>query len=164
MCKKSAFNIVIIMTLASCANQGRLPVQDNSTPNEKSIALVASVPPDSPDPMSLSCIQIRRTGCSSPEDGETHVRWARKYFELGDYGQAIVFADEALKRVPDNIDALSIMAVSALRVSKYAMDSIKPVLPRKRGRVSESKAIAELLRAVIGEQKLVPDARKDLTR
>lgn len=162
MCKMSALNVIMIMTLASCANQRRLPVQDNSMPHQKSIASAASVSPDSH--YFTSCLQIQRTTCSSPEDDSTHIRWARKSFELGDYGQAIVFADDALKRAPDNIDALSIMAVSALRVSKYAMDSLQPVLPRRLGKVSESKAIAELLRAVVGEQKLVPDARKELTR
>jgi len=162
MSNMSALAVTILMTLASCADQSQLPIDGGRVLHRKSIASADSSQHE-PD-HSVSCIQLQGATSSLSEDAATYIRWARTSFELGDYGQAIVWADEAVKLTPENKDALSIMAVSALRVSKYAMDGLKPALSRKRGKVSEAKAIAELLRNVVGEKKLVPDARKDLTR
>jgi hypothetical protein len=79
-------------------------------------------------------------------------------YEAGDYGQAIVNAQQALHRDPDDMVAHSVAAVSGLRVASTALAD----LTRKHnlaGTVrSEAQDLAKLLRASLGEGVLVPEA------
>ena len=91
-----------------------------------------------------------------PADKTPWVRMAQIRYDADDYGQAIVLAQQALQRDSDDMVAHSVAAVSGLRVASKALAD----LTRKHnlsGTIrSEAQDLAKLLRASLGEEKLVP--------
>lgn len=90
-----------------------------------------------------------------PADKTPWVRMAQIRYEAGEYGPAIVLAQQALQRDSDDVLAHSVAAVSGLRVASKALAD----LTRKHnlsGTVrSEAQDLAKLLRASLGEEVLV---------
>ncbi|HEY0490452.1 MAG TPA: tetratricopeptide repeat protein [Telluria sp.] len=90
-----------------------------------------------------------------PADKRPWVRMAQIRYEAGEYGPAIVLAQQALQRDSDDVLAHSVAAVSGLRVASKALAD----LTRKHnlsGTVrSEAQDLAKLLRASLGEEVLV---------
>lgn len=101
---------------------------------------------------------LQGAALAHPADKGPWVRMAEICYEAGDYGQAIVNAQQALHRDPDDMVAHSVAAVSGLRVASTALAD----LTRKHnlaGTVrSEAQDLAKLLRASLGEGVLVPGA------
>jgi hypothetical protein len=91
-----------------------------------------------------------------PADKTPWLRMAQMRFDARNYGQAIIDAQQALERDPDDTLAHSIAAVSGLRVSSKALGE----LTRKNGDVkTEAQELAKLLRTTVGVEDLVPKAK-----
>ena len=91
-----------------------------------------------------------------PTDKTPWVRMAQMRFDANDYGQAIVHAQEALERDPDDTLAHSIAAVSGLRVSSKALGDLTRKNKLNGDVKSQAQDLAKLLRASLGEEVLVP--------
>src|SRR5450830_52901 len=97
--------------------------------------------------------------CHDPAQG----RWqqmAQMKFDRGQYGDAIGHALEALERDPDDKVANSIVAVSGLRLSGKALADLSRQNNLNGSLRSKAQELAKLLRASIGEDVLVPPARR----
>jgi len=91
-----------------------------------------------------------------PTRKEPWLKQAQMSFDVGNYGQAIVDAQEALQRDPVDRIAQGIVAVSGLRVSANALADMvrRDGVP---GTVrDEAAVIAKSLRESLGESVLVP--------
>ncbi|MEW6373563.1 MAG: tetratricopeptide repeat protein [Pseudomonadota bacterium] len=95
-----------------------------------------------------------------PTDKTPWLRMAQMRFDANDYGEAIVNAQEALERDPDDTLAHSIAAVSGLRVSSEALADLSRMNKINSDVKSEAQDLAKLLRASLGEEVLVPGAVK----
>ena len=155
MPNQTSLSIIFLLSLVSCANNERLRSHATTDETTKSTACTGVAPGDSRS--DAAYMDLQYAASSLPDDKTLLVRLARKSFESKNYGQAIVYADAARKQDPTNRELISIAAVSALRVSSKALGELKLGLGREKSKVSEAKALANLLRATLGEEKLVPD-------
>jgi len=105
-------------------------------------------------------ILLQRGGSSYPADKAPWLQMAQMKFDRGQYGDAIGHALEALERDPDDKVANSIVAVSGLRLSGKALADLSRQNNLNGSLRSEAQDLAKLLRASIGEDVLVPPARR----
>ncbi len=93
-----------------------------------------------------------------PTDKAPWTNIAQTKFEAGQYGEAIVSAQEILVRDPNDKLANSIIATSGLRLATRSLGE----LSRQNGLVgplrTESQDLAKLLRETLGENNLFSDA------
>lgn len=105
-------------------------------------------------------ILLKGGGTSYPADKAPWLQMAQMKFDRGQYGDAIGDALEALERDPDDKVANSIVAVSGLRLSGKALADLSRQNNLNGSLRSEAQELAKLLRASIGEEVLVPPARR----
>jgi tetratricopeptide (TPR) repeat protein len=86
-----------------------------------------------------------------------YTQTAYSYFERGNYGKAITYANEALKRDPDDSLAISIVAVAGLRVSSNALSELKRINNLSLGSKQEAKVLVKIMRMRLDEKVLVPN-------
>jgi tetratricopeptide (TPR) repeat protein len=92
-----------------------------------------------------------------PASKEPWTKLAEDYFEAGNYGNAILAAQEVIQRDPQDGVATSVLAVSGLRVSAAALKSMHDQNSKLSGGTrSEAQALAKTLRTALGETELVP--------
>ena len=93
-----------------------------------------------------------------PQSKEPWVQIAQSYFDAHRYGEAIVAAGEVQKRDANDQVALSIAAVSGLRVATESLSVLKDKGGNLGKAMSRSDAdrIVRLLRGTTGESVLVP--------
>lgn len=84
------------------------------------------------------------------------LKLAEDYFESADYGNAILAAQEVLLRDSSDSVAASVLAVSGLRVSASALQTLRAQNRIAGGTRSEAQTMARTLREVLGESVLVP--------
>lgn len=99
--------------------------------------------------------QLKET-VATRDDTKSWAAIARFYFENERYSKAIVYAEESLKRHPGNVEAGSIVAVSGLRVSAAAIDSLRRHRLQETGAATDERAVTEILRSTLKEEALVP--------
>jgi len=99
---------------------------------------------------------LKGASLAFPADKTPWVRMAQMRFDSNDYGEAIVHAQEALARDPDDLLANSIAAVSGLRVSSKALGDLTRKAKLSGDVKSEAQDLAKLLRTSLGEDVLVP--------
>ena len=83
---------------------------------------------------------------------------AQTRYDAGQYGEAIVNAQEVLVRDPNDRLANSIIAISGLRLSTRALADLSRQNNLSGSIRTESQDLAKLLRESLGEQVLVPPA------
>lgn len=93
---------------------------------------------------------------TNPARKEPWVRMAKAYFDAGNYGQAIVSADEALHRDAADRTAKSILAVSGLRVATRSLAELRNDVELRGSARSDAVGLAKMLRETLGEDVLVP--------
>jgi hypothetical protein len=93
-----------------------------------------------------------------PLHAEPWVRLASLHFDAGEYGHAIVSADEALQRDPASQLAKSIRAVSGLRVATSSLVDLRAEAPLTGSTRADATRLAIVLRGTLGEEVLVPEA------
>lgn len=99
---------------------------------------------------------LRQIAATAPERTEPWSRLARLYFDAGDYGSAIVAADEVLKRMPGDKQALSLRAVGGLRVATSALVALQGDAEMTGSARTDAGKLAKVLRESLGEEVLVP--------
>lgn len=91
-----------------------------------------------------------------PASKEPWLKLAEDHFEAADYGNAILAAQEVMLRDANDNVAASILAVSGLRVSASALQSIRSQNRIAGDTRTEAETMARTLRDVLGESVLVP--------
>jgi len=99
---------------------------------------------------------LRKAGSAFPTDKTPWVRMAQMHFDSTNYGAAIVDAQEALQRDPDDTLAHSIVAVSGLRVTSGALADLSKKNNLTGNVRTEAQDLAKLLRRSLNETDLVP--------
>ena len=103
---------------------------------------------------------LEKGGSAYPADKAPWLQMAQMKFDRGQYGDAISHALEAIERDPDDKVANSIVAVSGLRLSGKALADLSRQNNLNGSLRSEAQELAKLLRASIGEDVLVPPAKR----
>jgi tetratricopeptide (TPR) repeat protein len=98
----------------------------------------------------------RQAASAYPADKEPWIKIAQTRFDAGQYGEAIVNAEEIKVRDPNDQLANSIIAISGLRLSTRALAALRSQNNLSGSLRTESQDLAKLLRESLGEQVLVP--------
>lgn len=91
-----------------------------------------------------------------PTDKRPWLRLAQSYFDSGDYGNAVLAAQEVVQRDPADNTAQGLLAVSGLRISTAALSALRNHDNLTTSTRTEAEDMARNLRAVLGETVLVP--------
>ena len=102
----------------------------------------------------------KETAEAYPADKQPWVNIAQSRYDAGQYGEAIVSAQEILVRDPSDQLANSIIAISGLRLSTRALADLSRQNNLSGSIRTESQDLAKLLRESLGETVLVPPAEK----
>jgi len=105
-------------------------------------------------------VLLKGGGTAYPSDKAPWLQMAQMKFDRAHYGDAIVDALEVLERDPDDKVANSIVAVSGLRLSGKALADLSRQNNLNGSLRSEAQELAKLLRASIGEEVLLPSAKR----
>jgi len=100
----------------------------------------------------------RQAATAYPADKDPWSKIAQTRFEAGQYGEAIVNAEEIKVRDPNDQHANSIIAISGLRLATRALADLRSQNNLSGSLRTESQDLAKLLRESLGEQVLVPPA------
>ncbi len=100
----------------------------------------------------------KETAQAFPADKAPWVNIAQSRYDAGQYGEAIVSAQEILVRDPSDQLANSIIAISGLRLSTRALADLSRQNNLAGSIRTESQDLAKLLRESLGETVLVPPA------
>ncbi len=92
----------------------------------------------------------------APADKTPWTHIAQTRYESGQYGDAILAAQEVLVRDPNDKLANSIIAISGLRLSTRALGDLSRQNNLSGSLRTESQDLAKLLRESLGETVLVP--------
>ncbi len=111
-----------------------------------------------------------------PVAEEPWQKLAESYFNAGDYGNAILASQEVMQRDPQDPVAASVQAISGLRLSTQALNTLRDQAEAQRAKAGgaagkpltnasiivaarlEAEALTRQLREVLGEPALVPQA------
>ena len=100
----------------------------------------------------------QQTAKAYPADKTPWVNIAQTRYDAGQYGEAIVNAQEILVRDPNDKLANSIIAISGLRLSTRALGDLSRQNNLTGTLRTESQDLAKLLRESLGETVLFPVA------
>ncbi len=100
----------------------------------------------------------QQTATAYPADKTPWVNIAQTRYDAGQYGEAIVSAQEVLVRDPNDKLANSIIAISGLRLSTRALGDLSRQNNLTGPLRTESQDLAKLLRESLGETVLFPVA------
>jgi hypothetical protein len=100
----------------------------------------------------------RAAAAAYPARKEPWGKLAESYFEVNDYGNAILAAQEVLQRDAADPVATSMLAVSGLRVSTTALAALRQQQSLRSDTRAQAEDIVKSLREVLGESVLVPSA------
>jgi tetratricopeptide (TPR) repeat protein len=98
----------------------------------------------------------KEAAAAYPADKAPWSSIAQARYDAGQYGDAIVSAQEVLVRDPNDRLANSIIAISGLRLSTRALADLSRQNNLSGSIRTESQDLARLLRESLGEQVLVP--------
>jgi len=99
---------------------------------------------------------LRAAAKVDPVSKAPWVKLAETYFSSDDYGNAILASQEVLLRDNSDSIAVSVLAVSGLRVSIQALGTLRQQNNIAAGTRSEAETLARSLRELLGEPVLVP--------
>lgn len=95
----------------------------------------------------------------NPTRGEPWAYVARIQFDQENYGQAIVAADEALSREPENTVAKSVRVVAGLRVALRSLQDLREDSRLAGTTRGEALVLANSLRETLGQEDLFPERK-----
>jgi hypothetical protein len=166
MLKRLLPTIASVAILSACASGGGGSGSDGRGPGPgitvasamaQADAAVAAGHPDK------AYAVLKSAAASFPTDKAPWLRMAQMRYDAKNYGEAIVYAHEALDRDPDDTLANSIAAVSGLRVSSKALADLTQKNNLSGNVRTEAQDLAKLLRTTLGEDVLVQPPRKKET-
>jgi hypothetical protein len=91
-----------------------------------------------------------------PASKEPWQRLSESYFQAGDYGHAILAAQEVAQRDPADELATGVLAVSGLRVSTSALATLRQQQRLNTDTRAQAEDVVKSLRELLGEPVLVP--------
>lgn len=106
----------------------------------------------------------QEAAAAAPADKQPWVRMAQSRYDAGQYGEAILNAQEVLVRDPADKLANSVIAISGLRLSTRALADLSRQNNLSGPLRAESQDLAKLLRESLGETVLVPPPDKPPVR
>lgn len=98
----------------------------------------------------------REAAKAYPTDKRPWARLAQSYFDAGDYGNAVLAAQEVVLRDASDSSAQGLLAVSGLRISTSALSALRSQNGINTSTRSEAEDMARNLRSILGESVLVP--------
>lgn len=136
----------------------------------------ATPPPPQPAPVVPSLEQFMADGAKARQEGspareretyhaaaraypaskEPWQRLSESYFQAGDYGHAILAAQEVAQRDPADELATGVLAVSGLRVSTSALATLRQQQKLNTDTRAQAEDVVKSLRELLGEPVLVP--------
>ena len=143
-------------TLAAC---GSTPVAKPPTPSLQDFLAQASQASASGQKEKAVTLW-QQTATAYPADKTPWVNIAQTRYDAGQYGEAIVSAQEILVRDPNDKLANSIIAISGLRLSTRALGDLSRQNNLTGTLRTESQELAKLLRENLGETVLFPTQPK----
>lgn len=154
---KNALIVSVILSLSACATLGDMPeaagFSDVFEVTGKTVDRLLGEEKRDEAVAALQTVTSR-----FPLHAEPWVRLASLHFDAGNYGHAIVSADEALQRDPASQLAKSIRAVSGLRVATSSLVDLRAEAPLSGSTRADATRLAIVLRGTLGEEVLVPEA------
>lgn len=99
---------------------------------------------------------LKQVANTNPARKAPWAKLAKLQFEAGNYGEAIVAADEVLQRDPADRVAKSVRAVSGLRVATESIADLRNDEDMKGSARADAVNLAKVLRETLGEEVLVP--------
>lgn len=93
---------------------------------------------------------------NNPANKEAWLEIAQIHFDAGNYGKAVVAAQEAIQRDPLDRQAHSIMTVAGLRIATQGLAALRKENHLSGSVRSEAERLAQSLRDSLGEAVLVP--------
>lgn len=98
-----------------------------------------------------------REGAKSyPADKQPWLRLADDYFNVGDYGNAVLAAQEAIQRDPRDNAAHSVLAVSGLRITAGSLTALREQSGYPVGSREEALDVTRRLREALNDPSLLP--------
>ncbi len=91
-----------------------------------------------------------------PASAEPWVRKAQMHFDQGSYATAVLAAQEGLQRNANDPAALSVIAVSGLRMAATSLSQMRRTSPVQGNTRTEAEALARTIREALGESSLLP--------
>jgi len=99
---------------------------------------------------------LKQLANTNPARKAPWAKLAKLQFEAGNYGEAIVAADEVLQRDPADRVAKSVRAVSGLRVATESIADLRNDEDMKGSARADAVSLAKVMRETLGEDVLVP--------
>lgn len=100
----------------------------------------------------------------NPSRGEPWSYIAKIRFDEQKYGEAIVAADEALNRDPEDFTAKTVRAVGGLRVAMQSLADLRADALLAGNARTDAVALAAAMRETLGQDVLFPEGRKPPVR
>lgn len=104
--------------------------------------------------------QFEEIAQRNPTKGAPWSYIAKIRFDEQKYGQAIVAADEALSRDPDDFVAKTVRAVGGLRVAMQSLADLRADALLAGNARADAVALAESMRETLGQDVLFPEGRR----
>lgn len=144
------------LLLAACATDGDLVRGDKPAAATLERALAEADSALAAGQADKAQVLLKSAATSYPADKTPWLHLAQIKFERASYGEAILHAQEALQRDPNDKLGNSIIAVSGLRLSTKALADLSQQNNLNGSLRSEAQELARLLRSSLGEELLVP--------
>lgn len=146
------------LLLGACATDGELVRNDKPAAATLERALADADSALAAGQADKAQVLLKSAATSYPADKTPWLHLAQLKFDRASYGEAILHAQEALQRDPNDKLGNSIVAVSGLRLSTKALADLSQQNNLNGSLRSEAQELARLLRSSLGEELLVPAA------
>ena len=144
------------IALSACGTPPQKAVQQQATPPSLDALMAKASQASNAGQKEQAVTLWKQAGAAYPADKTPWSNIAQARYDAGQYGDAIVNAQEVLVRDPSDRLANSIIAISGLRLSTRALADLSRQNNLSGSIRTESQDLAKLLRESLGEQVLVP--------
>lgn len=153
---RSLMIVMLACGLAACASSPK------KQPNDYAQLLKGAEAEVSAGRVEPALAQFNEAAKADPTRKEPWVRTAQLQFDAGNYGRAIVAAEEVLKRDPSDLVADSVLTVGGLRVAAQSLQRLRAngALESSDSARREAEQLAATMRATLGNDILASDEQK----
>lgn len=148
--------VALSILLAACVTDGTMVKTQAAAPATLERAMADAETALAAGRQEAALAALKTAGAAHPGDKSPWLKAAQIKFDRASYGEAIMFALEALQRDPADKLGNSIVAVSGLRLSTKALADLSQQNNLNGSLRSEASDLARLLRTSLGEEVLVP--------
>jgi len=143
-----------VLALSACATTPPAPVVPKTAPLAEQMTLASQAATVGQNEKAMG--MWKQASKDYPADKSPWVQMAQTKYAAGQYGEAIINAQEILVRDPSDKLGNSIIAISGLRLSTRALSDLSRQNNLSGNLRTESQDLAKLLRESLGETVLVP--------